>query len=108
MVWIRLLDLFVQSITTQDWVELFDLHSVGSVLPVLRGDVARRAWHARVFVLCAFQNHLYAVAFLRHGFKNWEGKDSEFPHSVQRPFAHPRVKKPLRPTILAFIGRLDS
>ena len=88
MVWIRLLDLFVQSVTTQDRIELFDLHSVGSVLPVLRGDVARRAWHARVFVLCALQNHLYAVAFLRHCIKNWVGKDSEFRGSAQRPFSH--------------------
>ena len=108
MVWMRLLDLFVQSVTTQDRIELFDLHSVGSVLPVLRGDVARRAWHARVFVLCALQNHLYAVAFLRHGFKNWDGKDSEFPRSVQCPFSHPRVKKHLAATMQAHWGRLDS
>ena len=61
-------------VTAKDWVELFDLHAVWSVLSVLRGDVTRRPWHARLFVLCAFQNHLNSVAFLRHGFKNWRAK----------------------------------
>ena len=55
-------------------VEFFDLHAIWSVLAILRRDVTRCTGHARIFVLCAFQNHLNAVSFLRHGFKNWVAK----------------------------------
>ncbi len=72
----------------KDWVVFLQLNPVRSVFTIFRRHVTRRARSARRFMFGALENNLYAVAFLRHGFKNWEGKDSEFRGSAQRPFSH--------------------
>ena len=59
--------LFVSGHTLEDGVEFFQFHPVGRVLFVLGGDVPGGAGHPRPFVLGAFQDNLYSVAFLCHG-----------------------------------------
>ena len=61
-----LLDLFVNGVLAQHRVVFLHLNPLRGILPVLRGDVPGSTRNARGFVLCAFENHLYAVAFLRH------------------------------------------
>ena len=61
-----LFDLLVDGVLAQDRIELLDFHPLRRVLPVLRGHVARGARHARILVLGALQNDLYAVAFFGH------------------------------------------
>jgi hypothetical protein len=63
-----LLDFAVQGVLPHDGVVFFQLHTIGRILAVFLGNVARRAWQAAVFVLSAFQNNLDAVAstFLCH------------------------------------------
>ena len=67
---VRLLDFLVNSHLLQDGVVLLELEALGSILPVLSGDVARCAWQTALLHLCAFQNHLDSVAFnfLCHNF----------------------------------------
>ena len=47
----------------QDGVILLKLETLGSILPVLRGDIARCAGQSALLHLGAFQNHLDSVAF---------------------------------------------
>jgi len=64
--WLSLFNLFVEGVLAQHRVVLFNFDAIRCVLPVLGRDVAGRSGHARILVLGAFQNHLYAVAFLGH------------------------------------------
>ena len=64
--WLSLFNLFVEGVLTQHRVELFQFDAIRSILPVLGRDVAGGSGHARILVLGALQNHLYAVAFLGH------------------------------------------
>ena len=50
----------------QNRIVLLQLETLGSVLPVLGGNVAGSAGHATIFVLCALHDYLYAIAFLCH------------------------------------------
>jgi hypothetical protein len=47
-------------------IKLFQLQTLGGVLPVFGGNVAGSPGHATVFVLSAFHDYLYAIAFLCH------------------------------------------
>ena len=49
-----------------DGVEFSQLQALGVVLFVLLGNVAAGAGQTGVFMLRAFQNHLYPVSFLCH------------------------------------------
>jgi len=51
--WLSLFYLFVDGVLAQHRVVLLNFDTIRRVLPVLRGDVARRSWHARVLVLGA-------------------------------------------------------
>lgn len=51
---------------TQNWVEFFQLQTLGCVLFVLGGNVARHTWHAAFFVLSALQDYLNSVTFFCH------------------------------------------
>ena len=53
----------MNSHSLQNGVILLELHTLGSILSVLRGDVARRTRQAALLHLGAFQNHLDSVAF---------------------------------------------
>lgn len=59
----KLLDFFVNSHFLEPWIELTKFDTLWSVLTIFLGDVTRHTWHTRGFVLCAFQNHLDAIAF---------------------------------------------
>ena len=72
----------------QDRIVLFQFNTLRSIFLVFVGNVTAGTGQTSILMLCTFQNNLNAVAFLRHGFKNWEGKDSEFRGSAQCPFAH--------------------
>lgn len=72
-----LLDLFVNRLLFQNRVILFLLDTVWSVLLVLRCDVTRSSRHSAVFVLCAFEDNLDAIAFLSHFSTELDGKSNE-------------------------------
>ena len=54
-----------------DRVELFQFNTLGSILLVFGGNVPAGAVEAAGFVLCAFQDHLNAVAFFSHGIRKF-------------------------------------
>ena len=58
-----LLDFFVDRVTLQDVIILPQLHTAGSILPVLGSDVPGSARHPGFFVLGAFQDNLDPVCF---------------------------------------------
>ena len=63
---LRLFYLFVEGVLAQHRVEFLDFDAIGSILPIFCRDVTRRSGHARILMFCAFENDLYAVAFLGH------------------------------------------
>jgi hypothetical protein len=56
----------VNSHFAQNWVEFLQLYTLGGVLAVLGGDVARGARHTRGFMLGALHDNLHPVSFLGH------------------------------------------
>ena len=74
----------MEGVLAQHRVELLYFNAIGSILPILCCDISRRSRHARILMFCAFENDLYAVAFLGHLSRNW-GANITIPHEVTRP-----------------------
>ena len=53
----------------KDRVEFLQFEPVRAILFIFRGDIPRGTRLARVFMLRAFQNNLYPIAFLCHSIK---------------------------------------
>ena len=74
----------MEGVLAQHRVEFLDFDAIGSILPIFCRDVTRRSGHARILMFCAFENDLYAVAFLGHLSRN-RGANIMIPHELTRP-----------------------
>lgn len=82
--WLSLFNLLVEGVLAQHRVKLLNFNTIGSILPILCRDISRRSRHARILMFCAFENDLYAVAFLGHLSRNW-GANIMIPRELTRP-----------------------
>ena len=64
-----LFDFLMHRHAAEDWIILLEFKTLGVVLAVLRGDVARSTGQTAVLHFGAFKNYLHPIAFyfLCHG-----------------------------------------
>src|SRR5690606_15487712 len=63
-----LLNLLMNGYPPQDGVKFLKLQPLGGILFIFGGDVTRHPRKPALFMLGAFQNHLYPISFFSHCF----------------------------------------
>ena len=85
----------------QNGIELLDLHSVGSILPVLGSNVPWSSRHPTVLVLSTLQNDLNPISFFSHCSKYFEKRGANLAN-YKYPFAFASLRQAFKPLLLIF------